>query len=86
MKKVSFIIAIAIFSVGALVSSCSDDGPVSCTQKLLDVTDAQSNYLSDPESSAFCNAYKDALEDYINCDGIANKDYYQEIFDGLQCL
>ena len=86
MKKVLLFTAVTLFTVGILATSCSDDNPISCATKLADVVDAQSVYLND-DSDANCNAYKDALQDYINCDGIAQTDKatYQSAMEALPC-
>ncbi|MDA3953697.1 MAG: hypothetical protein PF485_08625 [Bacteroidales bacterium] len=88
MKKVLFIAAIALFSTAAIITttSCDEDNPISCTQKLVDVSEASSAFTSDP-TAANCIAYSTALQDYIDCDGIAaaDKTAYQIILDALDC-
>ncbi len=86
MKKVLSFIAITLFTTAILTSSCSEDNPISCATKLADVLDAQTDYNSD-QSDANCNAYKSALEDYIDCDGITstNKTLYQTALENLPC-
>jgi len=85
MKKVLSLIAIPLFATAILTSSCSEDNPVSCAQKLVEVSNAQSAYIVD-DSYENCIAYKNALEDYINCDGIADKAIYQGYLDNLNCI
>lgn len=86
MKKVLFLGAVALFATGILVTttSCDDDNPISCTQKLVDVTSAAQDYTLN-DSDANCNAYKAALEDYIDCDGVTDKASYQTILENLPC-
>ncbi|PLX13720.1 MAG: hypothetical protein C0597_11190 [Marinilabiliales bacterium] len=87
MKKVLILGVVALFSAGAfVVTSCDDDNPISCTQKLADVIDASSAYSVD-KSTTNCEAYKDALQDYINCDGInaVDKTAYQTTLEALPC-
>jgi len=87
MKKVLLLGVVALFAAGTLfVTSCKDDNPVSCTQKLADVIDASSDYSLDP-STANCEAYKSALQDYINCDGLnaVDKTAYQTTLEALPC-
>jgi hypothetical protein len=84
MKKVLSLIAIPLFATAILTSSCSDDNPISCAQKLVEVSNAQTAYIAD-DSSENCVAYKNALKDYIDCDGIADKAIYQTYYDELTC-
>ncbi|HAF30398.1 MAG TPA: hypothetical protein DCG75_15255 [Bacteroidales bacterium] len=84
MKKVLLFGAITLLAAGFLTVSCEKDNPVSCTQKLLEVSSAQSAYIVD-DSYENCIAYKNALEDYINCDGITDKAIYQGYLDNLTC-
>ena len=84
MKKILLFGAISIFAAGFLVSSCSEDNPVSCAQKLTEVSAAQTAYILD-DSYENCIAYKNALEDYINCDGITDKETFQSYLDNLTC-
>jgi hypothetical protein len=67
-----------LFAVLALVASigfvgCKDDDPVSCSdwaQQLQDELNAYSQALNewsaDPTNDAKCNAYRDALQDYLD--------------------
>ncbi|MCK5028630.1 MAG: hypothetical protein KAR57_03285 [Bacteroidales bacterium] len=84
MKKVLSLIAIPLFATAILTSSCSKDNPVSCAQKLVEVTSAAQDYALD-DSDANCITYKNALEDYVNCDGITDKAYYQTLLENLPC-
>lgn len=84
MKKVLLFGAVTLFAAGFLTISCEKDNPVSCAQKLTEVSSASLAYSAD-QSYSNCIAYKNALEDYINCDGITDKVYYQAVYDALQC-
>lgn len=84
MKRTLLFGAITLLAAGFFAISCSEDNPVSCTQKLTEVSAASLAYSSDP-SYANCIDYKNALEDYINCDGITDKVFYQAAYDALQC-
>ncbi len=86
MKKVFLFGALALFAAGTIftVTSCDEDNPISCTKKYADLLEAQTDYIADP-SSANCNAYKDALEDYVGCDGITDKATWQAVLDELSC-
>lgn len=84
MKKVFLFGAITIFAAGFLTISCDKDNPVSCAQKLTEVSASQTAYILD-DSYENCIAYKNALEDYINCDGITDKQIYQGYLDNLTC-
>lgn len=83
MKKVLFgLVAVALIATVSF-TSCDDDNPVSCAKKLDDVVAAASAYSYDDNAS--CIAYKEALEDYINCDGVVDKSSYQAILESLPC-
>jgi len=86
MKKVLIFGVVALFTAGIFATSCDEDNPISCAQKLVEVSSAASAYSSDP-SDANCIIYKNALQDYINCDGIAQTDKatYQAIMEALPC-
>lgn len=87
-KKILLFGAVALFTAGTMLvtTSCDDDNPVSCAKKLTEVTDASLEYLAD-DSNENCLAYKSALEDYINCDGIdaVDKAAYRETLEALPC-
>jgi len=84
MKKALLLIAIPLFAVAIFTSSCDKDNPVSCAEKLVEVSNAQRAYILD-DSYENCIAYKNALDDYINCDGITDKAVYQAYYDELDC-
>ncbi|MFC2096683.1 hypothetical protein ACFLQ3_03190 [Bacteroidota bacterium] len=86
MKKVLLLGAVALFATGMFVTSCDDDSPVSCAGKLINVSTAASAYNSD-QSDANCTTYKNALSDYIDCDGVTatDKAYYQLALEALPC-
>jgi len=87
MKRVLLLGAVALFATGLFVTSCDeDDSPFGCVTELAEVTSAASAYQIDP-SDANCTDYKNALVDYINCDGIADidKDTYQLALEALPC-
>lgn len=84
MKKTLLFGAVILLAAGFFTISCSEDNPVSCAQKLVEVSSAQQAYVLD-NSDANCNSYKNALEDYINCDGITDKATYQAILENLPC-
>ena len=82
MKKTLLLLgAVAILS---FVSSCKDDNPISCAQKLTEV-EAAAIAFSTNQTTENCNAYKEALQDYINCDGVVDKTAYQTTLDNLDC-
>ena len=84
MKRIFLIVLLALLSSGTIITSCSKDNPISCAEKLVEVTSTQQAYVLD-DSYENCIAYKNALDDYINCDGITDKVYYQALYDNLQC-
>lgn len=84
MKKVFSLIAISLFVIAVFTTSCDKDNPVSCAEKLVALSNAQTAYILD-DSYENCIAYKNALEDYINCDGITDKAIYQGYLDDLTC-
>lgn len=86
MKKTILILGAAavLTTAGFLISSCSKDNPVDCAKKLTEVSAAQTAFIQD-DSYENCIAYKNALEDYINCDGITDKAIYQTYLDNLTC-
>lgn len=84
MKKIFLLFGIVLISLPMMINSCSKDNPISCAQKLTEVSAAQTAYILD-DSYENCIAYKNALEDYINCDGITDKAIYQSYLDNLTC-
>ncbi len=87
MKKVFLFGALALFAAGTIftVTSCDDDNPISCTQKAIDVANAAEDFGNDP-SSENCNKYKNAINEYLDCDiAQALKDEYEDILAGLDC-
>ena len=84
MKKLILGSLLAVFSFAIFATSCSKDNPVSCAEKLTQVSAASDAYYSDG-STANCTAYKDAINDYINCDGIVDKSYWEGVLSLLDC-
>ena len=86
MKKIVLFSAVAALSLTLALNSCKKDNPISCTQRAIDVTNAAQNYANDP-SSANCITYKNAINDYLECDIVTQtqKDSYELILDGLAC-
>ena len=84
MKKLILGSLVVAFSFAIFATSCSSDNPVSCAAKLTEVTSASLDFDANP-STTTCEAYKAALQDYINCDGIVDKQYYQTELDNLDC-
>jgi hypothetical protein len=70
-SMIKFFAALALVAVVA-VTACKDDDPAGCnwTQDLqaeLDAYTAAANaWAADPQNTAKCNAYRDALQDYID--------------------
>ena len=84
MKKTLLIASVALFTFSIFTTSCKKDNPIDCASKLIEVSNAQSDYIVN-DTYDNCIAYKNALQDYINCDGITDKTYYQELYDNLTC-
>lgn len=90
MKK-TFIALFAIAMIGGTVASCKKDKKTDCTSiqnKIVDAAKAWS--ATGGQTSANCNTYKAALQDYFNSDCVAGatadqKALYQEILNGLNC-
>ena len=84
MKKVLLGSLVVLFSLAVFTTTSCDE--VDCTKKALEVTEAAKDFTSNP-TSATCNAYKDALEDYIDCDGAlaATKASYETALAALDC-
>lgn len=84
MKKTLFFLGVAVLFtiIGFTILSCNKDNPIDCAAKLTEVSAASINYT---DSYDACIDYKNALEDYINCDGIADKVYYESIYNELDC-
>jgi len=84
MKKLLIGSLFGVFALAVFITSCSEDNPVSCAAKLTEVTSASLDFSSNPTTTT-CEAYKTALQDYINCDGVVDKQYYQTELDNLDC-
>ncbi len=84
MKKFLLVLAaVALISLPVVMTSCDEDNPVNCTQMLDDVLDTAAAFIDTPTSTT-CNAYKEALKDYVNSDcTLAN--FYQSDYDELSC-
>ena len=92
MKKIlSFVAAGLIFTASLTFDSCSksDSNDVdTCTTLAAELTDAASNYITDPTNPVICNAYKSAIGNYLDgCDAISDEDRadFQEAYDSLLC-
>lgn len=78
-----------MFTVAMLVGSCKKDSITpfgNCDNLAAAVSTAASNFTSNP-TEATCEAYRDALQDYINgCAGwgLYNA-LYQDVIDDLNC-
>jgi len=87
MRKRLLFGAVVLFTIAFFSLSCSkDDETISCTEKLGILLEKQSSYVI-YDTDRTCIAYKDALEDYINCEGVELTDinYYQDIMENLPC-
>ena len=87
--KVKILSFFVMFAVAMLVGSCKKDSiipGVNCTNLATAVSTAASNFSSNP-TVANCEAYKDALQDYVNgCAGLAIYNAaYQNALDDLDC-
>lgn len=88
-KVLSFIV---MFAIAMLVGSCKKDSVLNplntadCATLSLNVSNAANAFGMDP-TVANCEAYKDALQEYVNkCAGIAGYNAaYQDAIDDLDC-
>jgi hypothetical protein len=86
-KILSFIV---MFAIAILVGSCKKDSILNpygnCDNLAIAVSTAASNFSSNP-TVANCEAYKDALQDYVNgCAGYTLYNAaYQDAINDLDC-
>ena len=86
MKKVLLLTAAGLFTLTIFLNSCKEDNPIACTQKLVELSSATQDYEADA-SSANCTAYKNAINDYIDCDIVTNAqtEVYEATLAQLDC-
>lgn len=90
MKKALTILTTGVLLTGLLTfGSCKkDDNGKTCNELVAEVSAAAMNYSSNPNSSEYCNAYKDAMYAYIDgCDVVdpTLKEQYLAAIAGLNC-
>lgn len=85
-KKLLFYGAAILIIAGFLTNSCKEDDTESCADLLSELLSTKRIYLLEISYNN-CVAYKNAMEDYINCDGVteAEKEIYQTAIDNLDC-
>jgi hypothetical protein len=64
MKKLMYV-AVFIFALGFTACGSDDYNPINCLENTGTLTTTAVNYTEDP-SAENCNAYKAALENYLN--------------------
>jgi len=89
MKKILYgATAVALVVTLSIGVGCKKDSPVDCAAQVNKVTAAQTAYATN-DSKANCDAYKSALQDYLNgCGsslGSSERASFQSIVDDMTC-
>ncbi len=88
MKKMKVLLVATIISLPLLITTCSEDNPVNCTELALEYTEASLDYYAEP-STDNCVALKDAIEEYLDSDcrtlDGASRDELQLELEALPC-
>lgn len=83
MKNLFLSIAVVAIIGFSSCSSDDDDGGKSCAQLTTEISDAAEAYVED-QSEANCNAYKAAIQAYINKD-CENAESFEAVLELLVC-
>ncbi|MEZ5009174.1 MAG: hypothetical protein R2753_13570 [Chitinophagales bacterium] len=91
MKKIKLFMLSAVVVMGFGISSCGGDGPGGVgTQQCADAAEGYytsfSNFISDPSNESKCEAWKSALNRFIdkcNINDYFTQQEYQDLLDDL---
>ena len=90
MKSIKFfVVTMLLISINFGCGNSCDEGDV--TNAANKITTAAEEYGSDPTNKTKCNAYKDALQNWIDavdgCDEVTKeqREIFQSAFDDLDC-
>jgi hypothetical protein len=81
MKKFSITLLLGLASLVFVMNGCKK---VNCTELATEISNTALEYITNP-STANCEAYGDAIREYIDKCTISNKAYYDNILDDLDC-
>ena len=81
MKKFSISLLLGLAGLVFVVNGCRK---VNCTELATEVTNTAYEYAFNP-TTANCEAYADAVREYVDKCTPADRGYYDDILDDLDC-